>query len=180
MRRRSPEPTRHVRAARAAVTSSQRFHRAALTLLLALPFALAGCEREAAAPARTETAADAAPAAQWLVVNYWAEWCKPCLDEIPELNDFARENAGQARVLMVNYDGVQGETLRAQAEKLGIEAELAEQDPAAALGFERPQVLPTTYVLDPDGNLRSTLLGPQTVASLNAAIDADAAAGKGG
>ena len=25
---------------------------------------------------------------KWKVINYWAEWCKPCLEEVPELNNF--------------------------------------------------------------------------------------------
>ena len=28
----------------------------------------------------------------WIVVNYWADWCAPCIKEIPELNEFADEN----------------------------------------------------------------------------------------
>ena len=28
----------------------------------------------------------------WVVINYWADWCAPCIKEIPELNNFAEEN----------------------------------------------------------------------------------------
>ena len=28
----------------------------------------------------------------WVVINYWADWCAPCIKEIPELNEFAKEN----------------------------------------------------------------------------------------
>ena len=27
----------------------------------------------------------------WVVINYWADWCAPCIKEIPELNEFANE-----------------------------------------------------------------------------------------
>lgn len=106
------------------------------------------------------------------MINYWAEWCKPCIEEIPELNEFARLNAMRARVLMVNYDGARGDALREQARRLGITTTLLESDPAARFGYPRPQALPTTFVIDPDGKLRATLLGPQTVASLGAATQA--------
>ena len=42
---------------------------------------------------------------QWLYVNYWAEWCAPCLEEIPELNAFHRADNG-AEVLGINFDQV--------------------------------------------------------------------------
>lgn len=136
-------------------------------LLMAL--LLAGCSREQAA----DTPAPLAPArGEWLLINYWAEWCKPCIEEIPELNEFAQLNASRVQVLMVNFDGASGEALREQAQRLGITATLLEADPAARFGYPRPQVLPTTVVIDPDGKLRATLLGPQTVASLGAATQA--------
>ncbi|MFM7274872.1 MAG: TlpA disulfide reductase family protein [Gammaproteobacteria bacterium] len=143
---------------------AERGLRALTTLLLAGLLAACG-PREAAAPDPLAQAPG-----EWLLINYWAEWCKPCLEEIPELNAFSREHAGKARVLMVNYDGVAGEELAAQARTLGIETPLLEVDPSARFGFARPQVLPATFVIGPDGKARQTLLGPQTVASLQAAI----------
>src|SRR5690606_11211450 len=42
---------------------------------------------------------------QWLVINYWAEWCAPCRKEIPELNALP-EHIDGVRVLGVNFDGL--------------------------------------------------------------------------
>ena len=29
---------------------------------------------------------------KWLLVNFWATWCAPCREEIPELNELANTN----------------------------------------------------------------------------------------
>ena len=39
---------------------------------------------------------------KWTLVNYFAEWCKPCLEEIPELNALAENES--VRVFGVSYD----------------------------------------------------------------------------
>ncbi|KAA1192834.1 TlpA family protein disulfide reductase [Pseudohalioglobus sediminis] len=102
---------------------------------------------------------------RWLVVNYWAEWCKPCIKEIPELNSLDQRYA-QIAVLGVNFDGNTGAELETQVEKLGIAFPTLLEDPAAQLGMQKPSVLPTTLVFDPDGRLANTLVGPQTLESL--------------
>jgi thiol-disulfide isomerase/thioredoxin len=105
---------------------------------------------------------------QWLYVNYWAEWCAPCLEEIPELNAFHRADNG-AEVLGINFDRVDSALMAQQAEGLHIAFPLALGDPAALLGIQAPQVLPSTYVFDPYGSLVTVLVGPQDEASLLAA-----------
>ena len=105
---------------------------------------------------------------QWLYVNYWAEWCAPCLEEIPELNAFHRADNG-AEVLGINFDQVDSALMAQQAEGLHIAFPLALGDPAALLGIQAPQVLPSTYVFDPYGSLVTVLVGPQDEASLLAA-----------
>jgi thiol-disulfide isomerase/thioredoxin len=107
---------------------------------------------------------------RWVLVNYWAEWCKPCIVELPELKKFSDTHAGQAVVLTVNFDGADGDTLREQVRKLNIEVPVLLNDPAPLLGIERPQGLPTTFVFDPQGKLTATLAGEQTAESLAAAI----------
>lgn len=107
---------------------------------------------------------------RWVFINYWAEWCKPCVAEIPEINRFAKQEGVRVRVLGVNYDGTVGRELSAQVDKMGIAFDVLVEDPAQRFGFERPQVLPATYVLDEQGRVSQVLLGPQTVASLRAVL----------
>lgn len=102
---------------------------------------------------------------QWVVINYWAQWCKPCIKEIPELNALDQRYPA-VTVLGVNYDGLSGEELQGQAQELGIEFRLLTVDPAPQLGVPRPVVLPTTLILDPQGVLSETLVGPQDLQSL--------------
>ncbi len=120
---------------------------------------LAACE-----PRHQATADNAAE--RWLVINYWAEWCKPCREEIPELNRLAAELPDQVSVQGVNYDGLSGSDHDASAELMGIAFPSSGEDPATQLNIERPRVLPTTYLIAPDGKLAHTLIGPQTYEGL--------------
>lgn len=97
---------------------------------------------------------------QWRIINYWAIWCAPCREEIPELNELDRST--ELVVLAVNYDGKTGEELASQAAEMGISFALLEEDPRVALNVARPKVLPTTLLVSPDGHVTDTLVGPQT------------------
>ncbi len=108
---------------------------------------------------------------EWVLVNYWAEWCKPCLEEIPELNRV--DELEGVTVLAVNYDGVSGEELVTLGERMGIEYTMLAEDPAQELDWSRPDGLPATFIVDREGGLRKTLKGAQTEADLMALIGRD-------
>jgi len=103
---------------------------------------------------------------KWLIVNYWATWCAPCITEIPELNKIAAQHQDDVRVFGVNFDEPDAEEMQAQVEKMKIEFPVYAVDPAVDLGITKPDVLPTTFVFSTDGNLHATLIGPQTEDSL--------------
>jgi thiol-disulfide isomerase/thioredoxin len=107
---------------------------------------------------------------QWLVINYWAKWCAPCIKEIPELNKLNQARS-DLTVLGVNYDGAIGEELATQVKDFAISFPMLTEDPAAFLGTSRPTVLPTTLIVSAKGALEQTLVGPQTFESLIAVVD---------
>lgn len=136
-----------------------------LTLLVCL--CLPGCEQTAPAPGLGQLSQDG----RTIVINYWAIWCHPCREEIPELNEFAEDFVDEVSVYAVNFDGVVGTELVAQAGELGINFTLLEEDPSPQLGYARPMVLPTTLLITADGEIKARLLGPQTSDSLAAALE---------
>lgn len=131
---------------------------------------LAGCGEQQWQDHRGDTLTQAQLDDRWVVVNYWAEWCAPCLHELPEFNSLAAANP-EVVVLGVNYDGISGEALRELSDRMDIQFSVMGEDFEQSLQLERPQVLPTTYIFNPQGELAHTLPGPQTEASLKALLE---------
>ena len=107
---------------------------------------------------------------KWRIVNYWATWCGPCIHEIPELNSLAKEQSDLVVVLGVNFDEPEGEEAVQQVQKMKIEFPVYARDPSRALGISKPEVLPTTVIITPDGSVHQVLVGPQTADSLLALL----------
>ncbi len=103
---------------------------------------------------------------EWVVINYWATWCTPCIEEIPELNELQGKAPFPLRVYAVNYDQVEGEQLRAEAKAINLQFPSLTQDPSSQLGYQRPMALPTTVIVSPQGAVLSELQGPQTADGL--------------
>ncbi|MDH5432842.1 MAG: TlpA family protein disulfide reductase [Gammaproteobacteria bacterium] len=109
---------------------------------------------------------------QWVLINFWAEWCAPCLKEIPELNQLNRMSGQKNMVVIgVSYDKVSNQKLREQVEKYGIEYHMMATEPMPILPFSLPSKLPANYLLDPEGNLVDKLLGTQTVETIELLLE---------
>ncbi len=108
----------------------------------------------------------------WVVVNFWATWCAPCIKEMPELDAFDAERA-DVDVIGLTYEEIEVEEMRAFLKKRPVNYPIAlvdTYDPPA--DFPTPRGLPMTYVIDPDGRIAKEFMGPVTGAELAAIIDA--------
>lgn len=108
-----------------------------------------------------------------LLINYWAEWCKPCREEIPELNRFAAAHADTVIVLGYNFDNLKEDALQTAVNKMGISFPVLINNPAKTFTLPDIDGLPTTLLLDEHGILKEQLAGPQTLASLEAVLRKD-------
>ena len=102
----------------------------------------------------------------WVVINYWADWCAPCIKEIPELNEFANENK-DILVFTFNFDQLDKEDLAPIAKKFNIEVPSLVTHPRDIWGIQTPPAVPATFFINPNGELSLSLFRPQTKDALN-------------
>jgi thiol-disulfide isomerase/thioredoxin len=102
----------------------------------------------------------------WIVVNYWADWCAPCIKEIPELNEFADEN-NDAVVYTFNFDQLEVDDLKPIAKKFNIEVPSLLTHPRDIWGISTPPAVPATFFINPNGEISLSLFRPQTKDELN-------------
>ncbi len=103
---------------------------------------------------------------EWLVINYFAEWCAPCLREMPQLNALSAKPPAKTRIFALNYDLKPADALQTLAQKYDIQVELIIADQHTSLIVPRPEYLPATYIVGPDGNVQEALLGEVSEAGL--------------
>lgn len=94
-----------------------------------------------------------------MVVNFWATWCAPCLEEMPSLNEFAERERG----LGVNVIGVSVDQDTAALERFVANARLSfsiARDPAQAVAARYGTFkFPESYVIDAEGRISRRIIG---------------------
>ena len=118
-------------------------------------------------PSASDSAIDSGNRESWKIVNYWSKTCAPCRIEIPELNELSEELAdSNVIVLGVNFDEDAREETMKIARYMGIKFPTLTQAEIEALHLTAPSVLPTTYILSPDNEVKGKMIGAQDRASI--------------
>jgi peroxiredoxin len=96
-----------------------------------------------------------------LVLNFWATWCPPCIEEIPSLEAMAKQLAPKGVVVLgvsVDRNAAAYERFRKQARITFLTARDEEARISSSYGtFKYPE----TYVIDSQGRVRQKHIGPR-------------------
>ncbi|MBI2786426.1 MAG: TlpA family protein disulfide reductase [Legionella longbeachae] len=108
---------------------------------------------------------------KWVLINYWASWCKTCVEEIPELNRFYQKyKKNSVELFAVNYDALPVYKQQKLIDKLHISYPSLSMDPAFALGLGDIVGVPVTFVINPQGKLVDRLYGGLDIKGLEETI----------
>jgi len=108
---------------------------------------------------------------KWLIVNYWATWCGTCMKELPELIDLHENNKDNDIVVVgINFEEIKRENLKAFVSKKSIPYAVLNTVPVKETPLGLVPALPTTYIIDPEGNVVAGEIGIVTRENLESYI----------
>lgn len=107
---------------------------------------------------------------RWVIVNFWATWCGPCIKEMPAIDAFVKSR-GDVRAIGLAWQDATPAEIAAFLRQHPVAYPVAIVDPFRPVGtLPPPRALPTTYLIDPHGRIARTFLGPVTRETLRDAV----------
>lgn len=104
---------------------------------------------------------------EWVIVNFWATWCSPCLKEIPELNEMSHMTEPVSVVVIgIDFEEIEAQPLKKFMQTLEMNYLVLRVGQSPLIPFEPLKGLPTTFIVSPDGRIVYTKVGQVTKAAL--------------
>lgn len=163
-------------------TAKQGLRGSALSASLVALFLVGASIAFAAAPARMPNfdleALDGTRASQELLagkvalIDFWATWCKPCLQEIPHWNELHAQYRDSGLVVLgVALQSGSAHEIKLDAERLNIRYRVVVGDQKVEQGIGGIVGFPATFLVDRSGRIRKQYLGQYS--SKHAQIERD-------
>jgi len=100
---------------------------------------------------------------KWVIVNYWATWCSPCLKELPDISAFVAKHKDKVAAIGLDFEDSPKADIEKFLGKHPLSYPVAQVDiDNPPKDFDPPRGLPNTYVIAPDGTVAKAFLGPIT------------------
>lgn len=115
--------------------------------------------RFAAPDLEGQTVSLAAYRGKVVLVNFWATWCPPCREEIPELIALQNRYKDRLQIIGIAQDSGSAAEVEAFATHMGINYPVVIGTPEIERGFPPTAYLPTTFMVDPDGKIAQKHIG---------------------
>lgn len=130
---------------------------AGLLLALSVPWAQASGFKVTDTTGKSHTLAGYK--GKWVLVNYWATWCPPCLEEIPDLIALHENKKNNLVVIGVALDYRSAKQVTDFAEGLMVNYPIVLGNPQVTNQIGPVQGLPTTYLFNPEGKMVAQQVG---------------------
>lgn len=99
---------------------------------------------------------------KWVLVNYWATWCPPCLEEIPDLIALHGDKKNNLVVIGIALDYRDPKQVTDFAEGLLVDYPIVLGNAKITGQIGPVQGLPTTYLFNPEGKMVAQQVGAVT------------------
>jgi thiol-disulfide isomerase/thioredoxin len=95
-----------------------------------------------------------------VVINFWASWCVPCLREMPSLQRLAEKFSDRPFEIVTINVAEPRNVVAASRERMKLDCTILLDPEKATMNAWGVKVLPTSYLLDPEGRIRYQAVGP--------------------
>jgi thiol-disulfide isomerase/thioredoxin len=106
-----------------------------------------------------------------VILNFWATWCPPCLEEIPSFIELQNQYGTEGlEVIGISTDLEGAAIVRPFMEQWGINYQIVLADGAVRNAYGGINALPTTFIMDRRGNMVEHYVGYRSKQTFEAAI----------
>lgn len=104
-----------------------------------------------------------------VLVNVWATWCPPCIEEMPDLQNLYAQMKSQNlpfEILGVSIDALGGDAVQKWVERFRLTFPILLDPRGSIKKLYRTTGVPETFIIDPQGRLVQKIIGPRKWDSL--------------